>query len=861
MTDDKDVQDLVIEQDSGARDPRGLAKYVLFYAALLWSLFQLWIASPLPFELGFGIFNNTESRAIHLGFAMFLAFTAYPTFRRSPRSYIPLQDWVMAIVGAFCSLYLFIFYNELATRPGLPTDLDIATACVGIVLLLEAARRSLGLPLTIVGAVFLIYTFFGSAEWMPELIQHKGQSFQKVASHMWLTTEGVFGIALGVSTDFVFLFVLFGALLDKAGAGNYFIKVAFSLLGHLRGGPAKAAVLASGLTGFISGSSIANVVTTGTFTIPLMKRVGFTAEKAGAVEVAGSVNGQIMPPVMGAAAFIMMDFIGISLREVIKHALIPAVISYIALLYIVHLEALKSGMTALEKPQTSSLKMKLIAWGIIIASMVILLGGAYYLLDFAQAQFGPAAIWVTISLLVIWYLATIKWAARYPDLEPDDPNSDMVELPETAPTVKTGLHYLIPVVVLVWSLMVERLSPGLSAFWASVVMIVILLTQRPLLVLFRKAGDMKHAFRAGGSDLVDGLISGARNMIGIGIATAAAGIVVGTVSLTGIGQIMTEIVEVLSGGSLILVLIFTAIISLILGMGLPTTANYVVVSSIMVGVVLELGKQHGLIVPAIAVHLFVFYFGIMADVTPPVGLASFAAAAISKGDPIKTGFQAFIYSTRTAILPFFFIFNTQIILVGVDSIPQGIAIFVASTIAILVFSAAMQGYFLTRSRIYESALLLVVAVVFFIPNVVMNEISPRLQKKSGSEIEQVIMEIPVGERFRVHIKGEDALGDVWERDVLFDVPEGATAEERLKKLGLIVTTDKSVAEIEEVPFLTPADDKEIFPGDLVLHLYEPKDQPDPRLLYIPALLVLFGVMAMQRRRERQRVHISQESVA
>lgn len=764
----------------------------------------------------------------------------------------------MALLATGSSLYLYVFYHELAERPGLPTQEDIIVSTVGIVLLLEAARRSLGLPLLIVGVVFLVYTFFGSASWMPDLIQHKGQSFNKVANHQWLSTEGVFGIALGVSTSFVFLFVLFGSLLDKAGAGNYFIKVAFSLLGHLRGGPAKAAVLASGLTGFISGSSIANVVTTGTFTIPLMKRVGFSSEKAGAVEVAGSVNGQIMPPVMGAAAFIMMDFIGISLREVIKHAFLPAVISYIALLYIVHLEALKNNVEALEKPVITPLKQKLIVWGIILSSLIIVVGVVYFALSFIQEQF-PQLSWLAIiGGLTLWYLLTIRYAAKYPDLEPDDPESEIVELPETGPTVKTGLHYLIPVVVLVWSLMVERLSPGLSAFWASVVMIVILLTQRPLMVMFRRSGEMKAAIASGVKDLNDGLIAGARNMIGIGIATAAAGIVVGTVSLTGIGQIMTEIVEVLSGGSLMLVLIFTALISLILGMGLPTTANYVVVSSIMVGVVQELGVQHGLIVPAIAIHLFVFYFGIMADVTPPVGLASFASAAISKGDPIKTGIQAFVYSTRTAILPFFFIFNNSLLLIGVETVWEGVFIFIFAVIGILVFSAAMQGYFLTRSRIYESAMLLAISVALFVPQVFMDEIFPPTKEQPGRMLEEIVMRHAPGDTLTLLVEGENELGEMISRYVPMPIAEGNTASERLEAYGLVLRLDNKRAYADDLVFASPAEDAGLFFDDEIKQVLEPMEQPDPRLIYIPALMLLALVMMIQHRRHT-RVYLSEEA--
>lgn len=852
-----DVNDLIIEHDTGARNPRGLAGKVLVATALLWSLFQLWIASPLQFELGIFILNDTQSRSIHLAFATFLAFTAYPTLRSSPRSHIPIQDWIMAIGAAFCSGYLFLFYQELSFRPGLPTDLDIAVSIIGIILLLEAARRALGLPLMIMGAVFLGYTFFGSASWLPDLIAHKGQSLEKVANHQWLSTEGVFGIALGVSSGFVFLFVLFGALLDKAGAGNYFIKVAFSMLGHLRGGPAKAAVLSSGLTGFISGSSIANVVTTGTFTIPLMRKVGFTAEKAGAVEVSGSVNGQIMPPVMGAAAFIMVEYVGISYQEVIKHAFLPAVISYIALLYMVHLEALKYNVAALEKPVSRTAIQRLLGTGITISSIIILAGIVYYGIGWIKGFTGDSSPYVIGVLILLAYVLLVRFAANYPDLEPDDPDAPVYKLPETAPTVKTGLHYILPVVVLVWSLMVERLSPGLSAFWASVVMMFVLVTQHALFAFFRKDKSVKSEMMRGLSDLKDGLIAGARNMIGIGVATAAAGIIVGTVSLTGIGNVMVEVVEVLSGGSLILVLIFTAIISLILGMGLPTTANYLVVASIMAGVVMELGKQHGLIVPAIAVHMFVFYFGIMADVTPPVGLASFAAAAISKGDPIRTGFQAFMYSTRTAILPFFFIFNNELLLIGIDSFLHGTLVFVCAAIALLLFSAATQGFFIVRSRIYESAILLLISVMMFIPASFLNLIYPEYNERIGSEFTQALADAPAGSELKLYILGEDDLGDPRNYYTTLPVLEGEGAEARLDALGLEVSQQGKNTVVENIKFGSPVEKMDLGFYEEIERVMIPADQPSKYMVYIPAGLLLLLVYVMQRSR-RTRVLAREE---
>src|SRR5690606_1711539 len=329
----------MLETETGGRSSAAL---ILLVVPFCWSLFQLWIASPLPFTFNIGILNEHEARVVHLSFGLFLAFAAFPMFKAAHGRPIPWYDWMLALLAVACTLYLLVFKNELAGRAGAPKIWDIVTAAIGLVLLLEATRRTLGLPLAIVALVFLTYTFGGP--YMPDVIAHKGASVQKVMAHQWLSTEGVFGVALGVSASFVFLFVLFGALLERAGAGNYFIKVAFSLLGHLRGGPAKAAVVSSGLSGMISGSSIANVVTTGTFTIPLMKRVGFPPTKAGAVEVAASTNGQLTPPIMGAAAFLMVEYVGISYLEVIRHAILPALISYVALFYIVHLEALKLDM-------------------------------------------------------------------------------------------------------------------------------------------------------------------------------------------------------------------------------------------------------------------------------------------------------------------------------------------------------------------------------------------------------------------------------------------------------------------------------------------------------------------------------------
>ena len=855
MTDDNtkprdssaDLEDMVASSDSGARKPAGMPGKLLVSIAAAWSLFQLWIASPVPFILGFGVFSATEARSIHLAFALFLAYMAYPAFKRSPRDRIPIQDWVLATVAAFCGAYMFIFYEGLSQRPGAPILQDVIVGVAGVLLLLEATRRALGPPLMIVASFFLIYSLAGP--WMPGILSHGGVSLYGLINHQWLTTQGVFGIALGVSTSFVFLFVLFGALLDKAGAGNYFIKVAFSLLGHYKGGPAKAAVVASAMTGLISGSSIANVVTTGTFTIPMMKRVGFSAEKAGAVEVASSVNGQIMPPVMGAAAFLMVEYVGISYVDVIKHAFLPALISYIALVYIVHLEALKANMEGLESsnpPKPLVRKVMGFLGGLLLMMVTAMV--VYYGLGWLKPVLGDATPWVVSVGLAVIYVALLKLASSYPELELDDPNQPIYSLPQTRPTVLVGLQYILPVVVLVWCLMVERLSPGLSAFWATVFMVFIILTQRPITSIFRGRSKMGADLREGAMDLWVGLVTGARNMIGIGIATATAGIIVGAVSQTGVGLVLAEVVEILAMGNLLLILLLTAVLSLILGMGLPTTANYIVVSALLAPVIVQLGAENGLLVPLIAVHLFVFYFGIMADVTPPVGLASFAAAAVSGGDPIRTGFQAFYYSLRTAALPFLFIFNTDLLLIDVTFL-QGILIFVVSTIAMLIFAAATQGYMITRSRWYESAVLLLIAFTLFRPGFWMDMIHDPYESMPPAQFVEAMGSADEDSTLRIQIAGLDAFGDPMTTYMTVPVPDGDSGQERLDNLGLELLIEGDKAIVDMVAYGSQASDLGFDFDQEIIEVLAPVDRWTKELMWIPAFLV-FGLVIMLQRRRR-----------
>ncbi|EGA65908.1 TRAP transporter permease [Vibrio brasiliensis] len=849
-TPSQDVQEMVAQSDTGARAPSGLSGRILWFVPLCWSLFQLWYASPLPFIFDFGVLNDTEARSIHLMFAVFLAFTAYPAMKNSPRDRIPVVDWLLALAGSFSAAYIYIFYTELANRSGAPTTFDIVIAVSGMLLLLEATRRALGPPLMVVAAVFLLYTFGGPH--MPDVIAHKGASLNKAMSHLWLTTEGVFGVALGVSTSFVFLFVLFGAMLERAGAGAYFIKVAFSLLGHMKGGPAKAAVVASGLSGLVSGSSIANVVTTGTFTIPLMKRVGFPGTKAGAVEVAASTNGQLTPPIMGAAAFLMVEYVGISYVEVIKAAILPALISYIALIYIVHLEACKAGMTGLPRRHTPKFIQSLLSFTGTILGLCIISAAVYYGVGWTKDVFGEAATPIVTVALLVAYVALVNVSAKYAKEGAIEIDAELTEVPDPGPTIKSGLHYLLPIVVLVWCLTVERFSPGLSAFWATVFMIFILITQRPLIAILSKQGSIAEQTKDGFVDLAESLVSGARNMIGIGVATAAAGTVVGVVTLTGIGLVMTDFVEFISGGNIILMLLFTAVISLILGMGLPTTANYIVVSTLMAPVIVTLGAQSGLIIPLIAVHLFVFYFGILADDTPPVGLAAFAAAAIAKSDPIRTGIQGFTYDIRTAILPFMFIFNTQLLLMGIDSWWHLLLTIISSVIAMLIFSAATQGWWFTKNKWWETVLLLVLTFTFFRPGFWWDQIYPAKVLYPGTEIAQVTETLHVGESIELIVAGENLEGDFISKTVRLPFEDNATtADERIASMGLMLNEVDDRMVVDMVEFGSPAEAAGVDFDWEISSVVTKADRPMKEWVFVPALLILFGLAFNQKRRARK----------
>ena len=650
----REAQRIAEEAEGGSRHiTRGIGKWLVPLIAGAWSIFQLLLPS-------FILLESTIVRAIHLTFAIVLVFLTNPMLKKTRRSnfsrylgikgHITALDYLTALIAGAAAFYLAFelimsqinpSYAGIASRQGIPLPRDVVFGVLLTILLLEAARRALGPALVIVALSFIVYSFVASK--MPLAFSFKSVSITKFISKMTMSTEGIYGVPLYVSANIVFLFVLFGALLEKAGAGRYFVDVAFSLLGRFRGGPAKAAVLASGLTGMISGSSIANTVTTGTFTIPLMKKVGYPDYKAGAVEVAVSTNGQLMPPIMGAAAFIIAETVNIPYIEVVKAAFIPALISYIALLYIVHLEASKLGIRGLTKD----------------------------------------------------------------------------ELPRFLPTFLSGLHFLIPLTFLIVELVIFRHSPNLAAFRAIIALACII----PLENLWRarkkeglKAG-WKKALLESWNQIWGALVAGGKNMMGIGVAVAAAGIIVGVVTF-GLGGIITEAIEFLAGGRFFLILIITAMASLLLGMGLPTTATYIVMAALTAPVIVELGAKNGVFFPLIAAHLFVFFFGILADDTPPVGLAAFAASAIARSNPMKTGLQGFSYDIRTAILPFIFMFNTDLLLHEVIRPSYAVWVFFTAMFAMFAFANFTLGFMRVALKWWEYAVLATICFGLLMPKLI-----------------------------------------------------------------------------------------------------------------------------------------------
>ena len=767
---DKKIENKIKEDLSPTRNLTGFHLKLVAIIAITWSLFQLWYASPFPFWLNFGMFKGLPARAIHLGFALLLAFLIFPYARGKKVNFI---DILIAITGAICCLYIYVFYDQLVDRGGIllkinlsdnfTIPIELILGIIGILILLEATRRVIGVPLVVIAVCFLLFSYFG--QYAPDIISHGGLSLKRLVGFQWFDQEAIFGIPIGVSVDFIFLFVLFGALLETAGGGKYFLDLAFAMVGKMRGGPAKAAILGSGMTGLISGSSIANTVTTGTFTIPIMKKTGFSKEKAGAIEVSSSVNGQIMPPVMGAAAFVMASFIGVTYFEVVKHAFLPAIISYIALFYISHLEALKLNLKGMDEN----------------------------------------------------------------------------DIPKLKKTFFEGIHFLVPIFVLIYLLVYMRLTASYSIFFATITLIIVNLLNK----IFKEK-NFKNALIYWYNQTVVGFEKGALNMVSVGIAIATAGIIVGAVGSTGLSTNLIIVIESIAKDNVIILLFLTIILCLLLGMGLPTTANYVVVASLMATVLVDVGNASGFIFPLIAVHLFVFYFGLMADVTPPVGLASYAAAAISGGDPLRTGAQAFWYSLRTGILPIVFLFNSELLLIGIESIWHGLMVIATSLIGILVFTSATQGWFINKLRWYEIIIFLLISISLLSPEFILNKFYPKYNYLSIEEINK--KQFDYNKEIRIKIT---RLTEYGERYKLFVIEKNSFDENfSLDDYGMSLVVEDNKTIIDTLKWNGIAKKSGLDMGDIINEFkIENQNRPKKEIVYPIALILLsiFGYLNIKRR--------------
>lgn len=582
-----------LDREQSYREHKCWRQYITVFISVIFVLFQLYATLS-------GAITAQVLRATHLAFVQLLAFLLFPPTKNSPRNTLPWYDIVLGLIGVACWLYIVVNFDSLVRRSGNNTPLDVAVGIVGILVLFESCRRIVGLPIMIIAGSFIVFAFAG--KYLPGFLHHRGYSLQRVVCHLFYNTEGIMGTPIGACSTFIFLFILFGALLEKTGIGHFFIDVCNALAGGASGGPAKVAVLSSALLGTVSGSSVSNTVGSGSFTIPMMKRLGYKGEFAGAVEAAASTGGQIMPPIMGAAAFLMAESLGLPYITIVKAAIVPAILYFTGIFITVHLEAKKLGLKGLPKDQLPRFMPLLLRKGYMILPLVV----------------------------IIYFLCAGKTA------------------------VFAALMGIIACVLVGFGVSVSDLAHG-----------------------------RKPSF--GGKDIVEIMCTAARNIISVAIACGMAGIIIGIVTLTGLGLRLGNGLVMLAHGKLLLTLVFTMVASIILGMGAPTTANYLITSTITAGAIISLGIE------PLAAHMFAFYFGIIADVTPPVALAAIAGAAIAKAKPMKTALNATKLAIGAFIIPYMFVYNSKMLMINASTLSV-VMIIITAILGMFGISVALEGY-------------------------------------------------------------------------------------------------------------------------------------------------------------------------
>lgn len=618
-TNEEEIKQLMkeLDREQAYREHTCWRQYITVVISVVFVMFQLYATLS-------GHITAQILRATHLAFVQLLAFLLFPASKKMRKDTLPWYDVVLALIGASCWMYIVINFDTLVRRSGINTALDVAIGIVGIIILFESCRRIVGLPIMIIAGCFVFYAFVG--KYLPSFMHHRGYSLQRVVCHLFYNTEGIMGTPIGACSTFIFLFILFGALLEKTGIGQFFIDVCNSIAGGASGGPAKVAVLSSALLGTVSGSSVSNTVGSGSFTIPMMKRLGYKGEFAGAVEASASTGGQLMPPIMGAAAFLMAESLGMPYITIVKAAIIPAILYFTGIFITVHLEAKKLNLKGLPKDQ----------------------------------------------------------------------------LPKFMPLFLSKGFMMLPLLVIIYFL-----CAGKTAVFAALMGIVSCLIIGFAVSLIDLAHGRRPTFNV--KDIVDVMCAASRNIISVAIACGMAGIIIGIVTLTGLGLKMGAGLVTLAHGQLFLTLIFTMIASIILGMGAPTTANYLITSTITAGAIIQLN------VLPLAAHMFAFYFGIIADVTPPVALAAIAGAAIAKAKPMRTAVNATKLAIGAFIIPYMFVFNSQMLMIDANAI-QLIYILITALIGMFGISVALEGYgFGLTSNIIERLLFAAGGLLCVIP--------------------------------------------------------------------------------------------------------------------------------------------------
>lgn len=613
--DEKKQQELLEKFDNESR----VRSFSNRYLALSVKIFAILISVYHLYTAYFGTLVTLKHRSLHVALILALAFVLYPAFKKSSRSKIPWYDAVCSVLAISVTVYIFVDYLGIVHRAGVPNQYDLFFGAVLIFLVLEAARRVTGWALPLMGAVFIIYSLYGRN--MPGFFGHRGYSWTQIVNHLFVSTDGVYGTAVGVASTYIFLFILFGAFMNKSGMGQFFNDIALAVAGHTKGGPAKVAVIASGFLGSINGAAVANVVTTGAFTIPLMKRTGYSDDFAGAVEASASVGGQLLPPIMGAAAFIMAEVLGVQYRVIVMAAILPALLYYLGIMVQVQMRASKNGLEGLPKDQ----------------------------------------------------------------------------LPSVGEVMKERGHLLLPLLFLIYMLFFSGRTIIYSAFLTIIVTIIV--------SMLRPSTRMSFA------DFLDAMDTGARSVVPVAVACAAVGPIVGVASITGFGLSMAYTIVSLGGTSLLFTLMFTMVTCIILGMGLPSIPAYLITATMAAPALVQLGIE-----PIVA-HLFVFYFAMFANITPPVALASFAAAGISGGNAMRTGFESMKLSIAGFIVPYLFVYNSALLLRG-TTLMEGILVAITAITGVVMLGSAAEGYFFTRMNLILRALLFGAALMLISANMI-----------------------------------------------------------------------------------------------------------------------------------------------